>query len=181
MALAPGASAASRRYDPARYGAVAHSLAGLGHPATGQPLTVVLLGSEREADLVAPMLSAGGARRLVSLAGRTGVPELAAVIDRAALVIANNSGPLHMADALGRPMVIMYSGTEWESQWRPRSAPATLLRRETACSPCFQFQCPYNMECLDFEPASVVAAALDLLERAGPGGRSMRGEALIAT
>ena len=85
------------------------------------------------------------------------MPELAGVINRAALVIANNSGPLHMADALGRPMVIMYSGTEWESQWRPRSAPATLMRRETSCSPCFAFQCPYNMECLDFEPDDVVA------------------------
>ncbi len=101
--------------------------------------------------------------RMVALVGQTSVAELAAVINRAALVIANNSGPLHMADALGRPMVIMYSGTEWESQWRPRSAPATLMRRETACSPCFAFRCPYNMECLDFEPEAVVAEALKML------------------
>jgi ADP-heptose:LPS heptosyltransferase len=100
---------------------------------------------------------------LVSLAGRTTIPELAGIINRAALVIANNSGPLHFADALNRPMIILYSGTEWESQWRPRRAAATLLRRPTPCSPCFAFECPYNMECLDIEPDEVVAEALSLL------------------
>lgn len=166
VALAPGASAAARRYDPARFARVATSLAHCNHPATGQPLTVVLLGSEREIGLVEPMLNVEhhGDGRLVSLAGKTSVVELAGIINRAALVVANNSGPLHMADALGRPMVIMYSGTEWESQWRPRFAPAKLMRRETACSPCFAFHCPYNMECLDFEPEAVVAEALTMLE-----------------
>jgi ADP-heptose:LPS heptosyltransferase len=169
IALAPGASAAARRYDPARFARVAASLAGHNHPLTGEPLSVVLLGSEREVGLIEPMLGASSVRegRLVSLAGKTTVPELAGIINRAALVMANNSAALHMADALGRPMVITYSGTEWESQWRPRSAMAagraTLLRRETACSPCFAFRCPYNMECLDFEPAAVVAEALGML------------------
>jgi ADP-heptose:LPS heptosyltransferase len=167
IALAPGASAVARRYDPARFARVASSLAAQDHPLTGEPLTVVLVGSEREADLVAPMLDGSSLceGRLVSLAGKTTVPELAGIINRAALVIANNSAPLHMADALDRPMVIMYAGTEWESQWRPRSAPATLLRRETDCSPCFAFRCPYNMECLDFEPADVVAEALRMLTK----------------
>lgn len=173
VALAPGASAAARCYDPDRFARVATELAGCAHPATGEPLTVVLLGSEREVELVEPMLNGGltAGGRLVSLAGKTSVPELAAVIGRAALVLANNSGPLHMADALGRPMVIMYSGTEWESQWRPRTALAAgrakLMRRDTACSPCFAFRCPYNMECLDFEPAAVVAEALAMLRATG--------------
>ncbi len=178
VALAPGASAAARRYDTARFARVAAELALLRHPATGEPLTVVLLGSEREVSLVEPVASAapnGG--RLVSLAGKTTVPELAGVISRAALVLANNSGPLHMADALGRPMVIMYSGTEWESQWRPRAALAAgrakLMRRETACSPCFAFHCPYNMECLDFEPEAVVAEAMAMLQ-AAHGGHASR-------
>jgi len=96
------------------------------------------------------------------------VPEMAAVLGRAALVIANNSAALHIADALGRPMVITYSGTEWESQWRPRSAPARLLRRETACSPCFAFSCPYGMECLDFAPEAVVDEALAMLRTTHP-------------
>lgn len=162
IALAPGASAAARRYDPERFGRVAALLADRPHPATGEPLTVVLLGSQREIDLIGGMAVAGQ-RGVVSLAGQTSVPELAGVINRASLVMANNSGPLHLADALNRPMVIMYSGTEWETQWQPRRAAATLMRRPTPCSPCFAFQCPYNMECLDFAPEEVAEAAVAML------------------
>jgi ADP-heptose:LPS heptosyltransferase len=164
IALAPGASAAARRYDPERFGSVAAALGGQPHPVTGEPLTVVLLGSQREIDLIGGMAVAERAG-VVSLAGQTSVPELAGVIQRAALVMANNSGPLHLADALQRPMVIMYSGTEWETQWQPRVAPVTLMRRPTPCSPCFAFQCPYSMECLDFTPAEVVEAALTMLAK----------------
>ena len=159
IVLAPGASCAARRYDLDRYAAVARTLSA----ETGLP--IVVLGSAREAELVRPVLEALPPERLISLVGRTSVPELAAVIEHARLVIANDSGPMHLADAFQRPMVILYSGTELESQWQPRGSPLRLLRRPTACSPCYQFRCPYNMECLDIPPAEVVAAALGLLEQ----------------
>jgi ADP-heptose:LPS heptosyltransferase len=90
---------------------------------------------------------------------------MAAVLRRSRLVLANDSGPMHLADAFGRPMVILFSGTEIEEQWRPRGAPARLLRRPTDCAPCYRFHCPFQMECLDIPPEEVVAAALDLLEQ----------------
>ena len=155
--IAPGASCAARRYDPVRYGSVARLLAA----ETRQP--IVLVGSEREQSLVEPILADDHGGAIVSLVGRTSVPELAAVIGRATLVIANDSGPMHLADALERPMVILFSGTEYESQWQPRGAPTRLLRRPTACSPCYSFECPYNMECLDIPPQEVAAEALALL------------------
>lgn len=176
VALAPGASAAARRYDPERFGRVARMLAEQKHPVTGEPLSVVLLGSAREVELAGQMMRSK-TPRLVSLAGKTSVPVLAGVINRAALVVANNSGPLHIADAFDRPMVIMYSGTEWESQWRPRRALAVLLRRDTNCSPCFAFDCPRlgpaNMACLDFSPETVMQAALNVLRGTFvPGARA---------
>jgi lipopolysaccharide heptosyltransferase II len=156
--LAPGASCAARRYDIDRYAAVAHMLA----DRAGLP--IVVIGSERETDLFRPILSGARQQAIRSLVGRTSVPVLAAVIRRARLVIANDSGPMHIADAFRRPMVVLYSGTEYESQWRPRSAPTTLLRRPTDCSPCYNFRCPYNMECLDIPPEEVVAQALHMLQ-----------------
>ena len=165
IVMAPGASAAARRYDASRYAQVAARL----RQESG--LTVVLVGSPREADLVRSVLDGAGAEpghAIVSLAGRTTVPELAGVIRRAGLVIANNSGPLHLADAFGRPMVILYSGTDLESQWRPRQAPARLLRRPTACAPCYGFRCPYHLECLDIPPEEVVQHALNLLGVSAP-------------
>jgi lipopolysaccharide heptosyltransferase II len=160
--LAPGASCATRRYDPERFASVAQMLVS----TTDLPLVVV--GSPRETGIVESV--AAGARqprpdRVKSLVGMTSVPDLAAIIRRSSLVIANNSASLHFADAFMRPMVILYSGTEYESQWKPRRAPARLLRRPTHCSPCYNFNCPYAMECLDIAPEEVVAAALEMLAR----------------
>ncbi|MDP9388863.1 MAG: glycosyltransferase family 9 protein [Actinomycetota bacterium] len=159
VALAPAASCPARRYPPERFAAVAASLAGAGWP-------VVVLGSAAEAELTAPILEATAGRPVVSLVGRTSVPELAAVLGRAALVLANDSGPMHLADALRIPLVVLFSGTDVESQWRPRTVPSRLLRRATTCSPCYRFTCPYDLACLDIPPEEVVAHALDLL---GPG------------
>jgi ADP-heptose:LPS heptosyltransferase len=86
-----------------------------------------------------------------------------AIIRRSNLVLANNSASLHIADAFGRPMVILYSGTEYLEQWQPRHAPARLLYRSTHCSPCYQFQCPYQMECMDIAPQEVINASLQFL------------------
>lgn len=161
IVLAAGASCAARRYAPKRFAEVARLL------SAQTDLPIVVVGSAREAELVQPILQAGGTS-LVSLVGQTSVAELVAVIQRAGVVIANNSGPLHIAEAFQRPMVILYSGTEYESQWQPRVAPARLLRRPTECSPCYRFQCPYQMECLDIPPEEVVAEVLAILERS-PG------------
>ncbi|GIV97741.1 MAG: ADP-heptose--LPS heptosyltransferase [Herpetosiphonaceae bacterium] len=156
--LAPGASCAARRYDPLRFAVVARVL------AVKTCLPVVIAGSEQERQLATPIIEASRRQGIVSLVGKTSIPELAGVIRRASLVLCNNSGPLHIADALRRPLVVLYSGTDHESQWRPRSAPARLLRQPTDCSPCYRFNCPYNLECLDIPAGEVVAAAIDLLE-----------------
>jgi len=155
--LAPGASCPARRYPPHRFAAVVQLL------AAQTPWPIVVVGSEREKPLFAPILADDLGGRVISLVGETSVPELTAVIRRASVVVANNSGPLHMADAFGRPIVVLYSGTEFETQWQPRRSPARLLRRPTVCSPCYRFQCPYNLECLNIPPEQVAAAVLSLL------------------
>ncbi|MDQ4077782.1 MAG: glycosyltransferase family 9 protein [Chloroflexota bacterium] len=158
--LAPGASCEARRYDPYRYAVVASGL------AAETQLPIVVVGSEREHELCQPILSNHAVKQVVSLVGQTSIPELAGIIRRTVLVIANDSGPMHLADAFARPMVILYSGTEYESQWRPRKAPTVLLRRSTACSPCYAFHCPYDMECLDIPPEEVIDIAVaQLVER----------------
>ena len=80
------------------------------------------------------------------------MPELATLIAGAKLVLTNDSLPMHLADATCTLSVILYSGTEYESQWQPRHSPFRLLRRPTPCSPCYAFTCPYNMECLAIPP-----------------------------
>ena len=152
--LHPGASATARRYPPERFGAVARLLAERGQQ-------VLVTGVERERELLdAVRAEAPGVPQLV---GRTTLAEYAALVERAAVVICNNSLPLHLADAAGTPLVVLYSGTEWESQWEPRKVLARLLRRPTACQPCYRFACPIGLPCLDIPPAEVAEATLALL------------------
>jgi ADP-heptose:LPS heptosyltransferase len=91
----------------------------------------------------------------------------AALIEQAALVICNDTLPMHLADALLTPEVTLYAGTELESQWRPRATQSLLLRRPTPCQPCYLFTCPIGQPCLAIPPEEVVAAAETLLAQSG--------------
>ena len=99
----------------------------------------------------------------IDLIGATSLSELAALIAKARLMLSNNTSTMHIADATRTPSVILFAGTELESQWRSRNCPLILLRQPTACSPCYAFTCPYDLECLDISPDRVVAAGLELL------------------
>lgn len=147
--LLPGASCPSRRYDPERFGAV----------SAGLDLPVAVVGTDRERHLVEAVTRTGG----TPLAGVLDVPALAALLEAAEIAITNNSGGMHLADAVGTPVLTLFAGTEDESQFAPRSVPARLLRVPTTCAPCRAFACPYAHECLDVTPAEVLQAARDLL------------------
>jgi ADP-heptose:LPS heptosyltransferase len=90
------------------------------------------------------------------------LPVFTALIARAAVAVTNNSGGMHLADAVRTPVAVTYGGTERLEELRPRSTPATLLSRPVPCSPCRQLQCPFQHECLDIPPGEVAAAALAL-------------------
>ncbi|HEX6998747.1 MAG TPA: glycosyltransferase family 9 protein [Gammaproteobacteria bacterium] len=162
--LAPWASAAARTYDAERMAATARLVAA----ATGA--TVVVTAHPRDAARTAALAARIG-RRAVDLTGCTSVVELAALIARARIVLTVNTSALHMADALGVPVVALYSGTDLVSQWAPRRAPHALLGKPTPCTPCYRFTCPFGMECLDVEPAAVAAAAVALLAGRAPPTR----------
>ncbi len=152
----PGASAQARRYPVERYGLLSRLL-------TSRGWQVLIIGIEREAALIEELCKYAPKAR--SLIGTT-LSEYAALIARATLVICNDSLAMHLADALNIPEIILFSGTEYESQWRPRTTRSRLLRRETACHPCFLFECSIGLACLDITPEEVVKEVEVLLEEA---------------
>jgi len=156
----PFASAQARTYPAAPLAAAASGLA----RETG--LQPVVTGTEAEAARARAIVEAIGCGA-ANLAGMTTVGELAALVEGAALLLTSNTSTMHLADACGTPAVVLYSGTELESQWRPRTAPHRLLRRPTPCSPCYAFTCEKGLECLDIAPEEVVRAGLDLLSVSG--------------
>jgi ADP-heptose:LPS heptosyltransferase len=159
IVLVPRASCDSRQYDLGRFRQAAELLA-----RDRVDIPVVVLGSQKETsalEFFGP--NKGEGQRVVSLVGCTTVPEFAAIIRRARLVICNNSSALHFADAFRIPLVVLYSGTEELEQWAPRESQAALLYRPVQCSPCYRFQCPYGKECLDIPPDEIVMRVKQLL------------------
>lgn len=156
--LNPWTSCQSRNYDSQRFAAAARCL------ALDTTWPVVVTGVSKDRDRSGTLLKALSPDA-IDLIGTTTLPQLAALIANAQLVLTNNTSTMHLADATRTPSVVMFAGTEYESQWRPRHGPSRLLRRPTPCSPCYAFTCPYQLECLDIRPEEVVVAGLELLNR----------------
>lgn len=157
LLLNPWTSCQARTYPWERFAAAARQLAEI----TGW--RVVVTGVENDRDRSNSLLEALKPYA-IDLIGATSLPELAALIADAQLVLSNNTSTMHIADATRTPNVILFAGTDYESQWQPRHSPSRLLRQPTPCSPCYAFTCPYNLECLDIPPEKVVDAGLELLQ-----------------
>ena len=165
--LAPGASCSARRYPARRFAAVAARVAAAGLP-------VLVTGTAKEQPLVGSVVADAGNQAVRALPVLD-LPCLTAVISRAAVAVTNNSGCMHLADAMGTPVAVAYAGTERVGDMRPRAVPSAVLGRPVPCSPCRQFQCPFNHECLDFPPERLADAALALVAQAS-GAQSPREE-----
>ena len=165
-----GASAPSRRWPPERFGQAADAIAA----ATGA--RIVFTGSAGEAPLVE---SARAAMRAPSssLAGRLSLGELGALVARARLVLTNNSGPAHLAAALGTPVVDLYALTN--PQHTPWQVPARVLSHDVPCRHCLRSRCPQGHHAclLGVPPQAAADAALALLAEAAPLSDSLTLEA----
>jgi ADP-heptose:LPS heptosyltransferase len=99
----------------------------------------------------------------VSLAGRTGLGELAGVIQQAALFVGIDSGPTHIAAALGIPVIALYGPTD-PSITGPQGNMTRVIRKDFPCSPCREPTCQ-GRPCMEaITPEEVVAAAMNILD-----------------
>ncbi len=153
----PGATAPSRRYPPDQFAEAARLL------ALEFDCPIVLTGSGDESGIVDEMRHEMGVPSL-SLAGRLTLGELAALIDLAPLLVSNNSGPVHLASALGTPVVDLYALTN--PQHTPWMVPSRVLFYDVPCRYCYKSVCPEgHQDCLRrVEPGAVLQAARELLE-----------------
>jgi ADP-heptose:LPS heptosyltransferase len=152
----PGASAASRRYPREHFSAALRQL------QDRPDLQLVLTGDASERETVEAIRDAVPGSS-AALTGQLRLGELAAVIDGAALLIANNTGPVHLAAALGTPVVDIYALTN--PQHAPWQVASRVLYHDVPCRFCYRSVCPQqHHDCLRLlDPARVAAAARELL------------------
>jgi ADP-heptose:LPS heptosyltransferase/GT2 family glycosyltransferase len=190
VAVHPGAGNITKQWPAEHFSAVIDLL------IEREDVNVVLVGGPDEAEYTENLLATVLRRdRVVSMAGKTSLIELSRLLSACALYIGNDSGPKHIAAALGVPTLGVHSGVVDAVEWAPLGTRAVALRRNMSCAPCYLANaedCPRNLACLRLlEPSFVyqtarmllaglarpVAAALPLVDTVvalAPAGKSRR-------
>lgn len=152
IAVAPGAAYGSAKCWPAeRFAAVADAL------VDDFGVDVVLFGSKSEIDICRQITECMG-HRAVTLAGQTSIGELPALFSRCQLFIGNDSGAMHVAAAVGVPVVAVFGSTDPEGT-APVTSRRKIIQHKVACSPCFLRKCPIDHRCMERVPVQEVRDA----------------------
>ena|GEM_PF-360287 len=130
---------------------------------------VVLVGVAGEAHVAKQVLAGGALNNVVDWTGQLSLAELAALLAQCDLFIGADSGPAHLAAAVGARTVAIFSGTNHPHQWAPWGRAVSLLCRPPACSPCHRQQCALaDHPCMvGVQPSEVAAIAAEHLQAAG--------------
>jgi heptosyltransferase-2 len=157
VAFAPGAEfGAAKRWPASHFADLARAII-----ADYPDVRIAMLGSPKDKAAGEEVIAAAGSTaNLINLAGATRLDEAIALIARADAVVANDSGLLHIASALNRPVVALYGPTDPDHA-PPFSEVAASLSLRLECSPCRQRECPLgHHNCMNQMGAPLVWTAL---------------------
>jgi heptosyltransferase-2 len=141
VCLCPGAEyGPAKRWPPHHFGELATMLAAEGS-------TVWIVGSPRERD-IGEAIRGHSRGTALNLCGRTTLDEAVVLLSGAGMVVTNDSGLMHVAAALDRPMIALY-GSSSPAFTPPLSGRARILKFDVPCSPCFERTCPLgHFDCM---------------------------------
>ncbi|MBW1712328.1 MAG: lipopolysaccharide heptosyltransferase II, partial [Deltaproteobacteria bacterium] len=157
LGLAPGAAfGPAKRWPANRFAQAAKTL------TQSRGGRVMIFGSAQDRDLGREAAQIVGPTA-VDLTGQTSLDQAAALIGQLDLMLTNDSGLMHLADGLDRPLVALFGPTD-PARNGPRGGRAAVLRAKPECAPCFKRICPKGRTCLEDIPVEeVVEAARKLL------------------
>lgn len=127
---------------------------------------IALTGTDAQRAAINDLIARLNGRSVVNLAGRLNLLEFAELIRRSALLVSGDSFPMHLASAMGRPLIALFGPTD-ETRVGPRSASAVVMRASNGCRRCYRRnRCPYH--CIgEIKPADVAAESVRILYQDG--------------
>jgi ADP-heptose:LPS heptosyltransferase len=166
IGIHPGAKVATRRWPPERFAAVADRL------IETNGASVILTGGKNEWTMCEQMRLLMHHAAL-NTAGQTSLGMLAALIERLQLLISNDSGPAHIASALGTRSITIFGAANVEDWAAIDTTRHRSLSIPVSCRPCYLTECPIGYQCLrGISVNDVIQAAEDLLT--SPSGLLLR-------
>jgi heptosyltransferase-2 len=163
VGVAPGAAYGHAKRWPAE------SMADVIARLRARGLVPVLLGAAGDRDaaraIESALASRGAAGPLINLVGQTDLPMLMGVLDSCTAVLSNDSGAMHLASAVGRPVVALFGPTN-EHATSPLG-PHTIVRTDAWCRPCMLRECPIDHRCMrGIAPETVFDHVMTWIQRA---------------
>ncbi len=154
----------AKRWLPERFASVADRLMVEVRQRSPNPVRCLIVGGPGE-----EALGEAIARRMLSnvvvLSGQTSLRVLKAVLKRCCLLVTNDTGPMHMANALGVPVVAVFGSTD-PTATAPCHGVSSVVRSPVDCSPCLLRECPIDHRCMtSVSVDQVVQAAQGMLAR----------------
>jgi lipopolysaccharide heptosyltransferase II len=163
LAINPGASCPSKIWPTERFGQVCEKLVNLYN------FKILLLGGAKEIHLANKIvLEYKGKGEISNLAGKTSVSQLASILKRCTLFISNDSGPVHIASALGTPVISIFGRKQpglSPKRWGPLGQRDKYLHKDVGCIQCLAHNCTKEFACLKaITVDDVVSAAVSILK-----------------
>jgi ADP-heptose:LPS heptosyltransferase/GT2 family glycosyltransferase len=164
VAIHPGAGNVTKQWPEQHFSALIDLLIEKNH------VNVLLVGGPDDVEIADSLIKSVLHRgAIASMAGDTSLANLPRLLKNCVLYIGNDSGPKHVAAAVGIPTIGIHSGVVDPVEWGPIGPSAVALRRNMTCSPCYLARaedCPRALACLKFFEPSMVYETADLMLKA---------------
>ncbi len=145
VVLSPGASCPSKRWPAERFAEVADAI------NASRPAAFAAVGSSADKPLI-EKIQKHAKVKVRDFSGEFDLSALAAFFQLSSLVISNDSGPVHIAAAVGTPVVSIFGRRQpglSPTRWRPLGPQSSFVWKDVGCDPCLAHECQIHFLCLD--------------------------------
>jgi heptosyltransferase-2 len=147
VGINPGSTyGGAKRWLPERFAEATERLSRTIRESREQQVSVVIFGAKGEERLGHEIAARLTSRSLV-LSGATTIRELMAAVKRCAMLLTNDTGPMHIASAFQVPVVAIFGPTDWRTT-SPFGSPHAIVRQPVDCAPCLLRECPIDHRCM---------------------------------